>query len=212
MKIKRHHFYTTLITLSLMTLAITLLFVNDWLAKRIDPEVKVRSIQVATLPPPPPPPPPMQQVQQTVQTMSLSMEGNGAAMDISLIKIKLPQMQLAAPPMMTTQDLNLSDALAIDWQAFGLDDLDGVPTVVTNVSTAYPRSLSIKGINRVKLKLDIFIDELGKPRLIAVKGQQYKELIPAVTRLIKRSRFTPPTKNGVNVVARFIWPVEFKKS
>ena len=211
MKIKRHHFYTTLITLCLMLLAVALLFANDWLAKRIEPEVEVRSIQVASLPPPPPPPAP-QQVVQTQQTLTLSLEGEGPAMDISLIKVDQPQMHLAPPPVTMQMEIDFNNDLAIDWQAFGLDQLDSIPTLLTRVSTLYPRSLARRGIKQVELRLDVFIDERGQPSLITIQGQQYPELIPAVTKLIKRSRFTPPTKDGINVAARFVWPVEFKKS
>ena len=211
MKIKRHHFYTTLIALALMLSAVTLLFINDWLSKRILPQVNVRKIQVASLPPPPPPPAP-QQVQQTQQTLTLSIEGEGPAMDVSLIKVEQPKILLTPPKMAMPMQVEVSNDLQIDWQAFGLDQLDSIPTLLTKVTTIYPRALVKRGIKKVVLRLDVFIDEHGKPRLITIEGLAYQELTSAVNKLIKRSRFTPPTKDGQSVAARFIWPVEFKKS
>jgi len=211
MKIKRHHFYTLLITMAMMLIAVALLFVNEWFAKRIDPEVLVRQVHVASLPPPPPPPPPQQTV-QVEQTLSLSLEGDGAAMDVSLVEVERPELMLTPPPMTVQMNVDFSDALNIDWQAFGLDDLDSVPSLLTRAKTKYPRALVKQGILQITVKLDVFIDEQGKPTLIAIRGKHHKELSNAINELVKRARFTPPTKDGQSVAARFVWPVEFKKS
>jgi len=211
MKIKRHHFYTLLITMAMMLIAVALLFVNEWFAKRIDPEVLVRQVHVASLPPPPPPPPPQQTV-QVEQTLSLSLEGDGAAMDASLVEVERPELMLTPPPMTVQMNVDFSDALNIDWQAFGLDDLDSVPSLLTRAKTKYPRALVKQGILQITVKLDVFIDEQGKPTLIAIRGKHHKELSNAINELVKRARFTPPTKDGQSVAARFVWPVEFKKS
>jgi len=211
MKIKRHHFYTLLITVAMMLVAVALLFANEWFAKRIDPEVLVREVHVASLPPPPPPPPPQQTV-QVEQTLSLSLEGDGAAMDVSLVEVERPQLMLTPPPMTVQMNVDFSDALNIDWQAFGLDDLDSVPSLLTRAKTKYPRALVKQGILQVTVKLDVFINEQGKPTLIAIRSKYQKELSNAINELVKRARFTPPTKDGQPVAARFVWPVEFKKS
>lgn len=211
MKIKRHHFYTFLITVGMMLVAVALLFVNEWFAKRIDPEVLVREVHVASLPPPPPPPPPQQTV-QVEQTLSISLEGDGAAMDISLVKVESPELQLTPPPMAVQMNVDFSEALAIDWQAFGLDELDNIPRLLTRAKTKYPRALVKQGITQVTVKLEVFIDEMGKPTLVSIRGKHHKELSSVINELIKRARFTPPTKDGQSVAARFVWPVEFKKT
>jgi len=195
----------------MMLIAVALLFVNEWFAKRIDPEVLVRQVHVASLPPPPPPPPPQQTV-QVEQTLSLSLEGDGAAMDASLVEVERPELMLTPPPMTVQMNVDFSDALNIDWQAFGLDDLDSVPSLLTRAKTKYPRALVKQGILQITVKLDVFIDEQGKPTLIAIRGKHHKELSNAINELVKRARFTPPTKDGQSVAARFVWPVEFKKS
>jgi protein TonB len=211
MKIKRHHFYTFLITAGMMLVAVSLLFVNEWFAKRIDPEVLVREVHVASLPPPPPPPPPQQTV-QVEQTISISLEGDGAAMDVSLVKVESPELQLTPPPMAVQMNVDFNDSLAVDWQAFGLDELDSIPSLLTRAKTKYPRALVKLGILQVTVKLDVFIDEMGKPTLVGIRGKHYKELSSVISELIKRARFTPPTKDGQAVAARFVWPVELKKT
>ena len=211
MKIKRHHFYTLLLTSGFMLLAIALLFVNQWFAKQVEPQVLVREVHVAALPPPPPPPPPQQSV-QVEQSLNLSLEGDGAAMDVALVEIEKPQLQLTPPPVTMQMDVDFSNSLTVDWQAFGLNELDSLPSLLTRTKTSYPRALVSQGINKVTVKLDVFIDESGRPKLLSVESPHQKVLTKAITTLIKRSRFTPPIKDGQTVAARFIWPVEFKKS
>lgn len=194
-----------------MLSALALLFINEWFAKRVDPEVLVREIHVASLPPPPPPPQPQQTV-ETEQTLSLSFEGDGAAMDVSLVKIDKPQLQLKQPPMTTQMQVNFNTDLAIDWEAFGLDELDSIPSLLTRVKTKYPRALVQQGVMQVIVKLDVFIDETGKPTLVGVRSPHQQALSTAINKLVKTAQFTPPTKDGQPVAARFVWPVEFKKS
>ena len=211
MNIKRHHFYTLLISVGMLLFAVALLFVNEWFSQRVDPQVLVREVHMASLPPPPPPPPPQKTV-EVEQTISISLEGDGAAMDVSLVKVDTPKLQLTPPPMNVNMSVDFNESLAIDWQAFGLDELDDIPRLLTRVKTVYPRVLVKQGILQTIVKLDVFIDETGKPSLVAIRSKHQKALSNTINELIKRARFTPPTKDGQPVSARFVWPVEFQKS
>jgi len=210
MKIKRHHFFTLVLTISMMLIALALLFINDWLSKHIDPKVNVREVKIVSLPPPPPPQ--IQQEQAPQQSITLNLEGDGAAMAISLIKVEQPKIELTAPPLTRQVNIDFSDALNIDWQAFGLDELDSVPTILTRAKSTYPKALVKQGILHVTVKLEVFISESGKPTLIAIRGKYHKALTIPIAELVKRARFSPPTKDGIPVTARFVWPVEFKKT
>jgi hypothetical protein len=211
MKIKRHHFYTLLLTIIMMITAVALLFMNEWLSKHIEPKVEVREVHIAAVTPPPPSPP-AQQVQAPEQSVTLSLEGDGPTINISKIVIEQPKAHLTPQPINTEMNVDFSNALTIDWQAFSIGDLDSIPTLLTQTKSTYPKDLIKQGILKVVIKLDIFIDELGKPTLISVSGEYYTELTSIITKLIKHSRFSPPTKNGKSVAARFVWPVEFKKT
>ncbi len=210
MKIKRHHFYTLLLTISMMLIALALLFMNEWLSKKVDPEVAVREVHLVSLPPQPPLPAQPREAPQ--QKITLSLEGDGPIMDISLIKIVQPKMQLTPPPIAMQMNVDFSDTLNIDWQAFGLDELDSIPRLLTRAKTAYPKALVKQGVLQTTVKLDVYIDETGRAKLLGVHGQHQKVLTFAISELIKRARFSPPTKDGNQVAARFVWPVEFKKS
>lgn len=211
MKLKRHHFFTLLLTAIMMLAALTLLFINQWLNNKIDPEVLVRKVEVVTLSPPPPPPP-IQQQQVIDQRINLSLEGDGAPIEVSL-NIKAPDIDLPLPPVKMQMNIDFSNALTIDWKGFSLSELDNPPQLLTTRSTSqYPKALVRQGIVKTTVRLDIFVNEHGKVKLIRANGQHHKILKNAILKLIKKSRFTPPIKNGKAVAARFVWPVEFKNS
>lgn len=214
MKIKRHHFYTLILTLVMLLGALALLFVNEWLGKQANPKVEVREVHVATLPPPPPPPPAPApaQVQPVEQVIDLSIDGEGPLIEAAIVKIEQPTMSLTPPPMTMKTAIDFSHALDVDWQAFGLDQLDDIPKLLTRAKTQYPSALTRKGVVKTTVKLDVFIDKAGKPALISATGQYHQHLKSSIARLIKRSRFSSPTKNGTPVAARFVWPVEFSKT
>ena len=162
-------------------------------------------------PPPPPPKPVTKQTTQTQLTIDLNASGAGPSLNITDVKIKEPLNPMISPPEFTHQTSDLNLDLAVDWQAFGLGELDSVPVLLTKINAVFPRSLARKGITEAKVALDIFIDEQGTVSLIAIKEMPYKELLDSINKIIRTSRFSIPTKNNQPVRARFIWPVEFKK-
>jgi len=200
-KLNRFHVFAFIASSSLMLLAILGIFASNWFANEYEPKVMVRKVTQAYTPPPPPPKP-----------VSLNTAGAGPALDVSQLTIKQDFDPMLAPPELNhaPHDLNLD--LAIDWQAFGLGELDSVPVLLTQIKAVFPRSLARKGIKKARVALDVFIDEQGSITLVAIKEMPYKELLDSINKIIRNSRFSVPTKNGQAVRARFIWPVEFKKT
>lgn len=211
-KLTRHHILAFIASTCLMLLALLGIFASDWFSQQYDPKVVVRKITQAFTPPPPPPKPVIKQATQTQLSIDLNAAGIGPALDITQVIIKQPPNPLLIPPDFNhaVSDFNLD--LAIDWQAFGLGELDSMPVLLTQLKTVFPRSLARKGINQAKVSLDVFIDEQGNITLIGIKELPYKELLDSIHKIIRSSRFSVPTKNGQAVRARFIWPVEFKKT
>ncbi len=211
MKLKRHHIYALLLSLVCVSLAVSLLFINQWFSKQAERTVLVREVKMVSLAPPPPPPPTQQQ-QTPPQALTLAIEGQGAAIEISLVEPPKLTIDAQTPvPLMHAQP-DWENELTIDWQAFGLNELDGLPQLLTQIKASFPNSLARKGIYQVIVKLDVFIDEQGSVSLIAIADNPHHELNSAIDKIIKSSRFSIPKKNGEAVKARFIWPVEFKKS
>ncbi|MEI6894549.1 MAG: hypothetical protein V5789_07930 [Colwellia sp.] len=210
-KLNRYHIFAFISSIALMLMALLGVLATNWFAAEYEPKVMVRKVTQAYTPPPPPPKPVTRKTPQTQLSIDLNASGTGPSLTITDLKIKQPLMPMLSPPEFShqTHDLNLD--LAIDWQAFGLGELDSVPVLLTKLKTVFPRSLVRRGITKANVSLDVFIDEQGSITLIGIKVMPYKELLDAIKKIIRTSRFSVPTKNNQPVRARFIWPVEFKK-
>ncbi|MDP5212228.1 energy transducer TonB [Pseudoalteromonas tunicata] len=210
MRLKRHHIYALILSCLLLCSAVSLLFLNQWLSNAVQAKVEVRQVHTISLPPPPPPPV-QQQTQTPVQTVTLAVAGQGAALNLTLVPQVKVDIVTPEPVLLTQPPTDWQAELDIDWQAFGLDQLDGLPQLLTPIKAQFPNSLVRQGILHVVVKLDVFIDEQGQVSLIAITDNPHPELVSSIHKLVKTSRFSVPKKNGQAVKARFIWPVEFKK-
>ncbi len=211
-KLNRFHVFAFIASCSLMLLALLGIFAGNWFANEYEPKVMVRKVTQAYTPPPPPSKPVSRPISEAQPAIDLNTAGEGPSLNVSELTIKQDFDPMLSPPELNhaPHDLNLD--LAIDWQAFGLGELDSVPVLLTQIKAAFPRSLARKGIKKAKVALDVFIDEQGNITLVAIKEMPYKELLDSINKIIRNSRFSVPTKNGQAVRARFIWPVEFKKT
>lgn len=190
----------------MLSLALSLLWLGYLLPNMSDPKIEIREIAIAI--PPPPPPPPV--VQQQVIDAPVSVQVQGSGPSIQLVEIT-KSIDVAKPePLKFEMRPTEWQSLEIDWDALGLDQLDGFPTLLTPLRINFPRSLSRKGIDKVLVKLDILIDEQGSITLINIVENPYPELVSEIQKLVRNSRFTAPKKDNQNARARFIWPVEIK--
>lgn len=173
----------------------------------------IRQISIASSPPPPPPPPVQQAQPNATPTINLSANGSGPVMQFTQVSLASP-MNFAdiSPPEISNMTSHLLENLNVDWQAFGLDELDDMPRLLTNLKIKYPKSLVRKGVNSIAIELDVLIDESGKVILRNIVHNPYPEFEPIIHKLMKKARFTAPKKNGVSVRAAFNWPLEFSHS
>ncbi|PCJ42192.1 MAG: hypothetical protein COA71_06280 [SAR86 cluster bacterium] len=188
-----------------------LLLIKSNLVNLAKDEIIIREITLAS-PPPPPPPPPQQQQERIEPEIQLNVDGNGPPIAISEVHMEDPldALQLVSPDIKTlTADWTLD--LQVDWSAYGLDELDSTPVLLTSLNADWPRVLTSQGINRVLVKLDVFIDETGRINLVSILENPQPELNISIERVVRTARFSIPQKSGQAVRARFIWPVEFTK-
>ncbi|NQY63363.1 MAG: energy transducer TonB [Alteromonadaceae bacterium] len=180
-----------------------------WLGHNIkqQPPEKIIIREVALVTPPPPPPPPVQQAM--VETpITIQIQGSGASMQILTVEQNITLTKPDIPPMVVSQ--TKWQQLEIDWDAFALDQLDDLPTLLTPLKIDFPKSLSRQGVKRVLVKLEVMIDEQGQLTLINIVSNPYQELQGEIQRLIRSSRFSAPKKDNQPVRARFVWPIEIK--
>jgi hypothetical protein len=141
-------------------------------------------------------------------TVVVQMPGSGASITLQNLQQKVEITKPTVPQLDIRQ--TQWQSLDVDWQAFALNDLDGLPTLLTPLRVNLPKSLSRRGVDHVLLKLDVVIDEQGRLELVNIIENPYVELQPEIQRLVRNSRFSAPQKEGQPVRARFIWPVEIK--
>jgi TonB family protein len=211
MKTKRYHFYSLVLSLLLLSLAIALLFVNEWLSNIIEPKAMVRKIETIALKPPPPPPP--NQVTKPLRpALTMKVSGAGPSLAISLVKPKLDLLTIKSPSIDSTQPIKWEDQLTVDWNALALDELDNEPQLLTNLKAPFPNSLKRKGITSIDVLLEVIIDETGKVTLVSILENPYIEFENILYKLIKRARFTAPKKDGQPARVKFNWPLGFNQS
>lgn len=176
------------------------------------PDLVVREVNLSAPPPPPPPPPaPQQQTDSAARAVNLDVSGAGPRVELGEApvdtRLKLPAPQ--APGLDSQPDWQ--QALNVDWDAFGLAELDQLPQLISSPKTRFPPSLTRRGIRKATVELDVLIDENGRVTLRSVRANPYPELQPLIDQVVRKSRFTSPTKEGQPVRAVFTWPVEFSQ-
>lgn len=205
-RLSKEQFYASVLSLIILSLALLMLWLGHWLPENIAEKIVIREVSLA-LPPPPPPPPQVQQEAVEVQ-LSVQVQGAGAVIPKIDVKQKIDPIKPEAPAVSTPQ--SQWQPLKVDWDAVDLNQLDGLPSLLTPLRVNLPRSLSRKGIKRILVKLDVVIDTQGQVTLINIVENPYPELVAAIQSLVRNSRFTPPTKDKQAVRTRFIWPVDIK--
>lgn len=204
----RHPLFAFGLSLIVLTGALLLLWLGQLAEHVVQDKVIVREVAMVALPPPPPPSVQQQQASEPMQ--SLTVQGAGASIqavevkinsNLNIVKPDTPSIKVNAPQL---------QSISVNWDAFSLNQLDGLPTLLTPVKAVLTKSLTRQGVDKFTVKLDVFIDESGKVSLIEVVQNPYPELKPEIDKIIKQSRFSAPKKEGETVRARFIWPIEFK--
>ena len=205
----KQRWLSLLLSSSMLLMALVILGLSHWLKTQTSPTLLVREVSTLSLPPPPPPPVPRQQQSADNAVVSLQVEGQGAV--LQKIEIDMPPLDLYKPQDMQIDPMTTQwQSLEVNWDAFDLDALDGLPTLLTPLRVNLPKSLSRQGIDKALIKLDVMIDEDGQVTLIEIASNPYPELAGEIQKLVRTSRFSPPQKDHEPARARFIWPIEIK--
>lgn len=172
----------------------------------------VRQISVAL--PPPPPPPAQEQSQDSSSSADLdfSFQAEALALKVSKQHVKVKEITVEKPPIDSLTQVNLNIDWTPDWQAFGLEQLDQRPQLLTPIRVSFPHRLYQRGVNKALVKLLVMIDEQGQVHLQKITQLKYPELKPSLKQAISQARFTPPKVDGKLVKAEFIWPLALEHS
>lgn len=211
MKSKRYHFYSLLLSALLLSLAIALLFINEWFGDIVEPKLIVRKIETIALKPPPPPPP--NQVTKPIEpVLQMDVSGSGPSLEVNLVKPEIDVLTIESPQVNNFQTVKWEEQLSVDWNALGLDELDNEPQLLTNLKAPFPNSLKRKGVTSIDVLLDVIIDEEGRVTLVSILENPYVVFESTLYKLIKQARFTAPKKDGQPARVRFHWPLGINQS
>lgn len=173
------------------------------------PEAIIRAVKTLTPPAPPPPPPsPVDQQQHSEVQTAVQVPGDGPV--VPKLEVK---MTVDVSPSMPSQQVFTQtqwQPLEIDWDAFDVNALDALPSLLTAVKIKFPQQLTRRGINSAEVQLDVIIDKQGKLQLIDILNNPYPELLSELKRFVLGSRFSPPLKDGLPVRARFVLPLKIQ--
>ncbi len=198
-------FLSSFLSAGLMLVLIVVLMAAQYLSEMAEPELEIRPL-AASMPPPPPPPKQPQVQQQQEITLDIATEGSGAV----LPDIEVPEkIEVTKPDMseLTMDEVSIAE-FTPEIDIFNLNQLDTLPSLITKARIVMPESLKKRGVRQVRLRLDVTISSSGKVTLNRVVENPYAEFDKEIQRLIRRSKFTPPKRDGEIVNARFIWPID----
>ena len=179
-------------------------------AERPQSRTVVRRVELGA-PPPPPPPKAARRVSPRLAAIELSenipspvalVTRDAIAEPFSVEELEKPEMALESPA--------LARNLSVNWAEFGLDQLDTLPRLITDLKVRFPKGLTDRGVVRVAVELSVMIDETGSVYLKRVVRNPHPEMDAEIQRVIRRARFTTPTRNGMPVRAAFVWPLLFE--
>lgn len=176
------------------------------------PLAVVRQVDIGAPPPPPPPPPPAaRRPSPPTAAIELSEDVSSplALLAADTVEDAFPVDAIERPEF-TLESPALARDFSVHWAEFGLDQLDQLPRLLTELKVRFPRDLIERGIVRFAAELSVVIDESGAVFLKRVVRNPHPEMDSEIQRVIRRARFTTPTKDGVPVRAAFVWPLLFE--
>jgi protein TonB len=173
----------------------------------------VESLEAIAVAPPPPPPPPIEEPPPPPE----EDEVDPPELDTPPPMPTLDQLDLALNPG-TGGNLGITMELGINFETesvtemmdlFGFEDLDEIPRVVRNGRIEYPANLRRQRIEGF-VRLLIIIDESGRVTVSDVEAFSHKDFVSPARRGAEATRFSPPTRNGQPVRARYNWELKFE--
>lgn len=170
----------------------------------------VEALNIAPPPPPPPPPeePPPPPEEKEVEPPELETPPPMPTLD---------QLDLALNPG-TGGNLGIAVGLGFDFETesaiemmdlFGFEDLDEIPRVVRPGRVEYPANLRRQKVEGY-VRLLVIIDQSGRVTVSDVEEFSHRDFVDPARRGAEATRFSPPTRNGQPVRARYLWNLKFE--
>jgi len=203
MKNVRRHMLAAVLGFGLLAALVGLILLDGRISVEPPETVALREV-VFRDPPPPPPPPVTRQDEADDSRPQLSESRQQLALELTTmdLDLKVPAGRLS------TEGSGWGDGIGVGLGTIDLNDLDGIPVVITSpLIDDYPEALIVQGVRSFNVLLHIMIDEQGRPYLIDVLDSAYPPYNARLNNFVSEVRFTPPTLLGVRVRTEYAWPV-----
>lgn len=156
-------------------------------------------------PPPDPPPPPEEEIEE----VKPEMDRETPPLDLSQLDVALnPGTGDALAGGFSVANFGVTPDSLAEMRIFEVQELDAPPRPVSRVSPTYPYNLRREGVTG-SVRLIVVIDESGNVVEATVQTSSHRDFERPAVEAALRWRFTPPTRNGVPVRARYFFPLSF---
>jgi periplasmic protein TonB len=184
--------------------------ITQWLQPSPPDKQKLRQFNIA--PPPPPPPPDIEEPppEEVKQDPPPPLQEPPPPMNLSQLNMALnPGFGDAVSGALGIGGFAVQPDAVADMKLFEVEELDEMPRPVYQVRMEVPNRFRQERVSGL-VKFEIRIDEQGQTHVLKVVESSNPELIPPAREAVRQWRWTPPTKGGEAVSARYVLPIGFK--
>lgn len=195
----------------LITLCILLVIPFTQLLTGLQPKERtVRTFDVVELPPPAPPevedppdPPPPEEPPPEAESPPPPLSLNQLELALN------PGIGEALAGVGGFEAFDLSPDAALETQLFSVQELDELPRPVRQVRMEPPTRFRQERVSGL-VKVEIMIDEKGRTTVRDIVESSHAELEQPAREALRQWVWSPPTRNGKPVKARYILPIGFR--
>lgn len=169
----------------------------------------LRTVDTANLPPPEPPPPePPPPPEEEEEPDVEDFDEPPPPLNLSQLEASLnPGVGDAIGAGFSLTDFSMKPDAASELMIFELRDLDRVPRALRRIAPIWPADVLNERVSGV-VRARILIDEKGNASVLEIIETPDSRLNVPVRKAIEQWRFEPPMKDGEDVNAQYIQPIE----
>lgn len=202
-------------------------------AQPIEPDLTIREVETAIYQPPPPsppiedpppdsppPPPSLTEVSSLPDPTRVPVPQARIPMNITapvenfftdLAPAPLPVAPTIANTHPKISATNQTTLRPVEKTHYSSSELDDIPRLLSHGLTAFPSSLSNKGVKRGTVTFEVELSPTGSVKVRRVISATHPELVEPARNVALSARFTPPKRNGKAVKAIMQWPIVIEK-
>jgi len=171
---------------------------------------KIRSVDVANLPPPEPPPPEPPPPEEEEQEEEIDFDEEPPPLDLSALESMLnPSVGSAMGAAMEFNMFAVAPDALGEMTIFEISDLDRTPRRLRGRPPVYPANL-LQRREEGEVTLILILDERGRVSIESADVEGDRDFLQSVRQAASSWEFEPPMRDGKPVRARYKMTIPFK--